>query len=69
MPYRATLAASLTDLGGGEPGRDFSWSFSTPPPKVLSVTPSSGTRWVAHAPRWACGSISRSIWQIFGLAW
>ncbi|MFL5803070.1 MAG: Ig-like domain-containing protein, partial [Roseiflexaceae bacterium] len=32
--YRATLAAGLTDLGGGELGRDFSWSFSTPPPKV-----------------------------------
>jgi hypothetical protein len=45
--YQATLAAGLTDLGGGELGRDIVWSFSTPPPDILAITPSAGARWVA----------------------
>jgi alpha-2-macroglobulin len=45
--YHATLAAKLTDLGGGELGRDIVWSFSTPPPSVLATTPTDGARWVA----------------------
>jgi uncharacterized protein YfaS (alpha-2-macroglobulin family) len=45
--YRATLAAGLTDLGGGELGRDIVWSFNTPPPDVLATSPSTGARWVA----------------------
>jgi hypothetical protein len=45
--YRATLDARLADLGGGELGRDVSWSFSTTPPSVLMVDPPVGGRWVA----------------------
>lgn len=45
--YQATLTAQLSDVGGGVLGRDVSWSFRTPAPKVLSTTPSVGARWVA----------------------
>jgi uncharacterized protein YfaS (alpha-2-macroglobulin family) len=45
--YQATLRAGLTDLGGGELGRDVAWSFSTPPPDVLAIAPSAGERWLA----------------------
>jgi uncharacterized protein YfaS (alpha-2-macroglobulin family) len=45
--YRATLAAGLADLGGGQLGAAFAWRFSTPAPRVLSVWPPSGARWVA----------------------
>jgi hypothetical protein len=61
--YRATLAASLTDLGGGELGHDIVWSFSTPPPDVLATTPSAGARWVG--PR---APIALRLAQPFDLA-
>jgi uncharacterized protein YfaS (alpha-2-macroglobulin family) len=47
--YRVTLDAGLTDLEGGQLGSAFTWSFSTPAPKLLSVSPARGAR--AVAPR------------------
>ena len=40
--YRATLAPSLADLAGSRLGRPYSWSFSTPAPQVVSVSPAPG---------------------------
>jgi alpha-2-macroglobulin len=40
--YRATLAPTLTDLSGGRLGAPYSWSFNTPAPRVLVVSPAPG---------------------------
>ncbi|HEU4322276.1 MAG TPA: Ig-like domain-containing protein [Roseiflexaceae bacterium] len=45
--YEGTLDAALTDLGGVPLGRPFGWSFSTPAPAVLAVSPGDGAQGVA----------------------
>ena len=44
--YRATLDAGLADVSGGQLGREYSWSFSTPAPRVLGLQPADGARLV-----------------------
>ena len=41
--YTVTVPAGLTDVTGGVLAEDFSWSFSTVPPRVLEVSPSDGS--------------------------
>lgn len=45
--YRATLAERLTDTSGGQLGGAFTWSFSTPAPKLLAMSPADGEQLVA----------------------
>ncbi len=39
IPYRATVAAGLTDIGGAVLAEDYTWTFTTIPPQVTWVSP------------------------------
>lgn len=45
--YTASLAADLADVAGGRLDIPFSWTFSTPAPKVLDTSPADGAGLVA----------------------
>jgi hypothetical protein len=45
--YTATLAATLADASGGQLRSPYTWTFSTPAPRVLGVAPASAARLVA----------------------
>ncbi len=43
--FTATVPAGTRSLTGGVIAEDYSWTFTTPPPDVVSTDPSSGERW------------------------
>ena len=45
--YRVTVKAGLTDTTGGILQQDYTWSFTTDVPRVVSVFPENGTMYVA----------------------
>ncbi|MCD6520903.1 MAG: Ig-like domain-containing protein, partial [Anaerolineae bacterium] len=48
--YTVKIAAGLRDTTGGILEQDYVWSFVTEPPKVLSVQPADGSRFVSPRP-------------------
>ena len=44
VKYTARVKAGLADVTGGVLKEDYSWSFTTQPPKVIKVTPTTGAR-------------------------
>ncbi len=45
--YTATIAAGLEDVTGGVLAEDYTWSFSTLPPAIVSISPGDGSSGVA----------------------
>ena len=44
--YNVLIDNNLKSVDGGELAEDFSWTFSSPSPRVVAVEPSDGTRYV-----------------------
>lgn len=50
VKYTARVKAGLADVTGGVLKEDYAWSFTTQPPKVIKVTPTSGARDIILRP-------------------